>query len=138
MFSVNDRDTIIDEVEENKQKTPRDFTSPVKIGGGEYGSSIAQTLQHKKEINVSNYSKVPLRASSQFQNQSELVKIQKTNLAPSTTRFEEQDPSDLGNAIMHELDKEIIEDSLEHLPEQLLDFDPLELFDENKKCQVFD
>lgn len=32
----------------------------------------------------------------------------------------------------------VIEDSLDHLPEKLLERDPVTMFDENKKVQVFD
>ena len=58
-----------------------------------------------------------VRDSSHFPNQSEAVKVLATNLVPSTTRFEEQNASEMGNVEMHDLDREIIEDSLEHMPE---------------------
>ena len=58
-----------------------------------------------------------MRDSSHFPNQSETVKVRATNLVPTTTRFEEQNANEVGNVEMHDFDKEIIEDSLEHMPE---------------------
>ena len=45
------------------------------------------------------------------------MKVRATNLVPTTTRFEEQNANEVGNVEMHDFDKEIIEDSLEHMPE---------------------
>ena len=58
-----------------------------------------------------------VRDSSHFPSQSETVKVLSTNLVPSPTRFEEQNANAMGNVEMQDLDREIIEDSLEHMPE---------------------
>ena len=157
--SVFDRETIVDEVEEEKggDVLMQPLLSPAHIARSPPRrlSTAADKRLASAAMNVAHYQKVPVRGSiinTEAGYREDIVPGYDVpmGMAPASTALEQTlsaQPSPLFpyRAYCLPADGEsncnyinVIEDSLEHMPEKLVERDPVSLFDEGKRVQVFD